>query len=272
MGVSGKVSLPERRRLLAAALAAFDGLEEQLWEAGGAELAELFGEVDAVVRAGEAARVAVVAEAVQRGEPGAGPLAQSPVDWVLAHAPSLRAGGAAQVVRLARSFGVPGTAPVKEAVVSGRLPVRAAAVVVSEAERLRPLLAPGAEPAVLEGLITMAREHGPRGCRSLRSSLLARLRPRRGARPRPGGGPPVRVAVAAARGRAGAGRVPPGPRPGGPGDPGTACGRGGGAGAHLAQGAAVRDGRPRHAAHPASERRVGGTGGLTAAVVRGAGA
>jgi Domain of unknown function (DUF222)/HNH endonuclease len=46
--------------------------------------------------------------------------------------------------------------------------------VVSEADRLRPLLAPGAEPAVLEGLITMVREHGPRGCRSLRPALLAR--------------------------------------------------------------------------------------------------
>ena len=86
----------------------------------------------------------------------------------------LRAGGAAQVVRLARVFAVPGNGPVKEAVVSGRLPVRSAAVVVSEVERMRPLLVPGAEDAVLDGLVTMAAEHGPRGCRSLRSALLAR--------------------------------------------------------------------------------------------------
>jgi hypothetical protein len=71
-------------------------------------------------------------------------------------------------------FAVPGNGPVKEAVVSGRLPVRSAAVVVGEVERLRPLLVPGAEEAVLEGLVTMAAEHGPRGCRSLRSALLAR--------------------------------------------------------------------------------------------------
>ncbi len=174
MGDRGNVTLRERRELLAGALRAFDGLDRTLWEAGGSELAELLSAVDDVVRAGEAARVSVVAEAVERGEPGSGERAQSPVDWVLEHAPSLRAGGAAQVVRLAQAFRVPGNAPVKEAVVSGRLPVRSAGVVVSEADRLRPLLAPGAEPAVLEGLITMVREHGPRGCRSLRPALLAR--------------------------------------------------------------------------------------------------
>jgi len=168
------VSLRERRELLVGVLRAFEGLDGSLWEAGGGELAELLGELDEVVRAGEAARVVVVAEALERGEPGSGERAQSAVDWVLEHAPSLRAGGAGQVVRLARVFAVPGNGPVKEAVVSGRLPVRSAAVVVGEVERLRPLLVPGAEEAVLEGLVTMAAEHGPRGCRSLRSALLAR--------------------------------------------------------------------------------------------------
>ena len=168
------VSLRERRELLAGAVRAFEGLGGSLWEAGGGELGELLGELDEVVRAGEAARVVVVAEALERGEPGSGERALSAVDWVLEHAPSLRAGGAGQVVRLARVFAVPGNGPVKEAVVSGRLPVRSAAVVVSEVERLRPLVVPGAEGAVLEGLVTVAAEHGPRGCRSLRSALLAR--------------------------------------------------------------------------------------------------
>ena len=45
---------------------------------------------------------------------------------------------------------------------------------MTEAERLRPLLAEGAEPHVLEGLISMAEQHGPRGCRMVRPALLAR--------------------------------------------------------------------------------------------------
>jgi hypothetical protein len=168
------MSLGERRGALAGARRALAGLESRLWEAGGAELAELLGEVDRVVSAGEAARVSVVAEAIDRGEPGAGERALSPVDWVREHAPSLRAGGAGQVVRVAGVFAVPGTVAVKEAVVSGRLPVAMASVVASEAQRMRPLLAEGAEPAVVEGLIEMAASHGSRGCRGLRPALLAR--------------------------------------------------------------------------------------------------
>ena len=75
---------------------------------------------------------------------------------------------------MAQAFGKTANAPVKEAVDAGRLPVRAAAAVVTEADRLRPLLADGAEPHVLEGLISMAADHGPRGCRMLRPALLAR--------------------------------------------------------------------------------------------------
>ena len=79
-----------------------------------------------------------------------------------------------QVVALAQAFGKAANAPVKHAVDAGRLPVRCAAVVVAEADRLRPLLAEGAEPHVLEGLMTMAKQHGPRGCRMVRPALLAR--------------------------------------------------------------------------------------------------
>jgi hypothetical protein len=54
------------------------------------------------------------------------------------------------------------------------LPLRSAAVVVAEADRLRPRLAEGAEPHVLAGLIDVAREEGPRGCRRVRPALVAR--------------------------------------------------------------------------------------------------
>ncbi len=139
------VTLAEVRERVAAAREGLSILGSELWRAGSAELGELMGEVDGLVSAGEAARVVVTREAMDRGEPGSGALAMTPVQWVRAHAPSTRSGGAAQVVAVAEAFGVPGNSAVKEAVLTGGLPVRSAAVVVAEADRLRPLLAEGAE-------------------------------------------------------------------------------------------------------------------------------
>ena len=66
---------------------------------------------------GKSARVVVTAEAIGRGETGAGPRAAlSPVAWVRRHAPSTVAGGAGQVVAVAEAFAVAGKAPVKDAV------------------------------------------------------------------------------------------------------------------------------------------------------------
>ncbi|WP_344191750.1 HNH endonuclease signature motif containing protein [Pedococcus aerophilus] len=113
-------------------------------------------------------------EAIDRGEPGSGVRAMTAVQWVREFAPSTRAGGARAVVEVAAAFAKPVNEPVRVAVQSGRLPVRSAAVVVTEADRLRPVLAAGAEPHVLAGLVDMAVEHGPRGCRMVRPALLAR--------------------------------------------------------------------------------------------------
>src|SRR6476469_8524970 len=128
--MAGGLTLQERRERWAAAREAFDGLGDELWRAGSAELEEVMAEADAVV----------VAEAVGRGVVGAGAEARSPVGWVRRHAPSMVAGGAGQVVAVAEAFAVSGNAPVKDAVVSGVLPVRAAAVVLSEADKLLPVL------------------------------------------------------------------------------------------------------------------------------------
>jgi len=164
--------MQERRERWAAAREAFDGLDAELWRCGSAELGEVMGEIDGLVAAGEAARVVVTSEAIERGETCSGALAQGPVDWVKQNAPSLKAGGAGSVVAVAKAFAVTGNAPVKEAVLSGRLPARVAPVVVAEADKLRPLLADGAEPPVLEALIEMAASFGPRGCRDVRPALL----------------------------------------------------------------------------------------------------
>jgi hypothetical protein len=137
-------------------------------------LAALLGEVDALGGACDAARVTVTAEAIARGETSGGAAAMTVTQWVRHHAPTTRAGGAGQVVALAAAFAKLVNAAIRAAVDSGRLPVRSAAAVVVEADKLRPALAPGAEPAVLEGLIAMSVDHGPRGCQLVRPALLAK--------------------------------------------------------------------------------------------------
>jgi hypothetical protein len=169
------LGVEQRRVRVAAARAALAGIDASLWQVpGGGGLGEFLGEVDALGAVCEAARVAIVGEAMGRGECCDGAAAMTVTQWVRHHAPSTRSGGAGQLVAVAQAFAKAVNAPVKAAVESGRLPVRSAAVVVAEADRLRPLLAVGAEPAVLEGLVEMAAQHGPRGCRMLRPALLAR--------------------------------------------------------------------------------------------------
>ena len=176
------LTLTQHRQRLAAGLESMRALEGVLWQAPstGSDpdpaqgLAALLGEVDAMGGACDAARVAVTAEAIARGETSGGAAALTVTQWVRRHAPSTRGGGAGQVAALAVAFAKPANAPIKTALDSGRLPVRSAAVVVLEADKLRPALAPGAEPHVLEGLIAMAADHGARGCRKLRPALLAK--------------------------------------------------------------------------------------------------
>jgi hypothetical protein len=172
------LGLTQHRERIAAARESLRDLDSVLWQApsgGGADgLAGLLTEIDSLGGACDAARVAVTAEAMDRGETTGGSAATTPVQWVRQHAPTTRAGGAGQVVALAVAFGKPVNAAVKHAVDTGRLPMRAAAAVVVEADKLRPLLLEGAEGPVVDGLITMAVEDGPRGCRQLRSALLAK--------------------------------------------------------------------------------------------------
>ena len=130
-----------------------------------AGLAELLGEVDALGGACDAARVSGHGRGHRpRRDQRRHVAAMTVTQWVRHHAPTTRAGGAGQVAALAAAFAKPANAAVKRGgVTTVRLPVRSAAAVVVEADRLRPLLAPGAEPHVLEGLIAMARR--PRAAR-----------------------------------------------------------------------------------------------------------
>ena len=172
--MDGGSVLDAHREAVAAAVSSLRALPTDLWRAASRDLGDLVGEV-AVLAPGLRGRdVAVVRESVDRGEPGSGPRARTAAQWLRAHAPSWRSGGSAQVVAVAESFAVPGNAPVKAAVESGRLRVAAAATVVGQADALRPLLAAGVEETVVAGLVDVAADHGPATCRQLRGEILAR--------------------------------------------------------------------------------------------------
>ena len=176
--MEGDFTIEQHRARITAAresLGALGAIQWQVPSGGGSDgLAGLLTEVDALGSTCDLARVSVTAEAMDRGETSGGSAALTVTQWVRCHAPSTRAGGSRQVVELAAAFGKPVNAPVRAAVEAGVLPVRSAAVVVAEADRLRPALADGAEPHVLAGLIDLAATDGPRACRRLRPALLAK--------------------------------------------------------------------------------------------------
>jgi len=146
----------QRREALAAAREALTGLGSVLWQVGGAELGPVLTEIDDLIRLGEAARVAVVGEALERGEAysytgstpdpatdsdeseqsghadagdvGAIAAGLTGVPWVREWAPSLRAGGASRLMRLTERLRDPKADQLGEAVESGRVGVANAVV------------------------------------------------------------------------------------------------------------------------------------------------
>jgi hypothetical protein len=177
-GNQQRLSLAERRERIAAAREALAGFDADLWQApsgGGPEgLSGLLSEVDALGMACDAGRVAVTREALGRGETSGGSVAMTPTQWVRHHAPSTKAGGAAMVVNLAKAFDKAANQPVKDAVDSGRLPVKSAAVVVDEFGKLSPLLGERMQEPALTTLIDIAADDGPAACRKVRPFILSR--------------------------------------------------------------------------------------------------
>ncbi|MGV1009795.1 MAG: hypothetical protein ACOYBY_14470 [Dermatophilaceae bacterium] len=165
-------SLSAARRALAEAFAALKVLPRLLWQAGRGELDVVLGEVDELAALAAAGRVAVTAEALERGEV-AGSQCASTTAWVAAHAPSLAAGGAGQVAKLVEATRTAEMAAVRTAVIDAALPVATATVVLAEYRRLWDQVLPGARAAVLDGLIGIGCSHGPRAVRALRERLLA---------------------------------------------------------------------------------------------------
>jgi len=160
---------------VASALGLLRALPALLWQASGSDLGGLLADLDALAAVAGGTRVAVAAEAMERGEIAASQSANTRA-WVATHAPSLGLGsGAGQVANLVeQTHRKPALAPVREAVISGRLPVPVAQVVLAEFDTLRRQTIPEAHHLVLDGLIRIGYEDGAREVRRLRPALLAR--------------------------------------------------------------------------------------------------
>jgi hypothetical protein len=159
-------------RARAAATAALTGLSESMFAVGNAELGPFFREIDDLSRQVEAARVAILREALSRGVVAESDCV-SATAWVIQWAPSFRAGGAAQLVKVAQATLAVRHAGLAAAVLGARVGVRNAAVALLEMEKLRPRLRDEAVEAVWEGFLQIATDHGPREIRELRDKLIA---------------------------------------------------------------------------------------------------
>ena len=176
------IVLAERRSRVAAATDGLEGIDRVLHQASGPELADLMSEVDRLAALAAAARVAVTAEAVSRGEVQAA--GTNATAWVRENAPSLRQGGAGHVASVATalaedgpmSTGLDPESPagiVAAGVVAGRVSPPLATATLRELDRLDPHLRPEARPTVARALLDLGVEWGPSVMRRLRPRLLA---------------------------------------------------------------------------------------------------
>lgn len=166
-------SAAERQAALVAAVDALADLSSVLWQVQSDRLATWVTLVDRLAALASGARVALTAEAQQRGEIAASQ-ARSAAGWLAAAAPSLAAaGGVGAVVGVVDQALRPSARPLVSAVVSGELPAPVAVTITRELDRLRPRLLPEAVPTVLAGMIEVGSGFGSRAVRELRARILA---------------------------------------------------------------------------------------------------
>jgi len=165
-------TLMQRRSAVDGACEALTGIDSVLHQASGSDLGPLFRKVDDLARRVEAARVAILSEAMERGE-ATSTLARAHVGWVIEWAPSLRAGGASRLVAVVAASREERCVQLRAALLEGRVDVGNAAVCLGEMARMEVQLTPEAVPTVWTGLLDLASEHGPREIRALRPRLMA---------------------------------------------------------------------------------------------------
>jgi len=155
-----------------AATSLLTGLSEVVVQAGNDQLGPFLREVDDLSRQVDAARVAILAEALSRGVV-AGSDCATAAGWVIQWAPSFRAGGAGQLVKVAHATRSVRNLALAAAVLGARVSVRNAAVALVEMDKLRPRLHDEAVEAVWAGFVQIATDHGPGEIRGLRDALIA---------------------------------------------------------------------------------------------------
>lgn len=170
--MSGTSTIQQASDAVAVATAALVGLSESTFGLGNTELGAFFRRLDDLSRQVEAARVAVLGEALSRGvvAESSCPTAAA---WVVQWAPSYRAGGAAQLVKVTQATQAVRNAGLAAAVLGARVGVRNAAVALVEMDKLRPRLRDEALEVVSDGFIQIATDHGPAEIRALRDRLIA---------------------------------------------------------------------------------------------------
>ena len=165
-------TIEARRAAVAAASSLLAGLGDVVVAVGNEDLGPFLREVDDLARQMEAARVALLGEALSRGVV-AGSDCASAAAWVIAWAPTFRAGGAAQLVTVAHATRAARNAALAAAVLGAKVGVRNAAVALVEMDKLRPRLREEAVAAVWAGFLQVATDHGPKEIRGLRDRLIA---------------------------------------------------------------------------------------------------
>lgn len=170
--MAGTWTIEAGRSSVSAATSFLSGLGEAAVAVGNADLGPFFRQLDDLSRQVEAGRVALLGQALSRGVVAESDC-PSATSWVIDWAPSFRAGGAAQLVKVTQATLVVRNAGLAAAVLGARVGVRNAAVALAEMEKLRPRLRDEALEAVWEGFIQIATDHGPREIRALRDWLIA---------------------------------------------------------------------------------------------------
>ena len=165
-------TIQQRRAAVAAASSLLAGLGDAVVSVGNDDLGPFLREVDDLARQMEAARVALLAEALSRGVVATSD-SPSAAGWVIQWAPTFRAGGAAALVTVAHATRAAGNTALAAAVLGGRVGVRNAAVALVEMDKLTPRLREEAVEAVWEGFVQVATDHGPNEIRGLRDALIA---------------------------------------------------------------------------------------------------
>jgi len=159
---------------LRAAREAAAALPLVLFQATGTELGEgleVLGELSAVA---EGAEAAITIDALERGEPAASDPPVNGREWVAQHHRRYAVAGAGLVATVAQACRESRHTILRAAVVSGRVSIATAAVILKEMRLLTPHLHPDAVDTVWHAYTTLGERHDARTMRRLREELLAR--------------------------------------------------------------------------------------------------